>query len=70
MIPQPNHQWNVVFAHPACPKECGAPADWPPLRESVFLGSALDLLSTAPARVCLDVTPDHIPRSIFHRTSP
>lgn len=27
MIPQPN-QWNVVFAHPAFPKECGAPADW------------------------------------------
>lgn len=69
MIPQPN-QWNVVFAHPAFPKRVEPPADWHPLRESVFLGPALDLLPTARARVCLDVTPDHTPRSSFHRTSP
>lgn len=46
MIPQPN-PWNVVFAHLAFPQRSGAPADRHPLRESVFLGSALDLLSTA-----------------------
>lgn len=68
MIPQPN-RWNVVFAHLAIPTECGAPADGIHCGNPCLLGRPL--ISSPPrARVCLDVTPDHTPRSTFYLTSP
>lgn len=68
MIPKPN-RWNVVFSHPAFPPSVE------PLLTGIHCGSLCllgrPLISSPPrARVCLDVTPDHTPRSTFYLISP